>query len=180
MILSSLKAGALGDLYVNDAFGAAHRAHASTEGVAKYLPAVAGFLMEKELKFLGGAVNDPKRPFVAILGGAKVKDKIAVIESLLNKVDTLIIGGGMAYTFLKAKGYEIGKSLLDEERIDFCREIMQQAEAKGVKLLLPVDVVIANEFAADAEHKVVAADQIPADWEGLDIDLRLLNCSAKL
>lgn len=163
------KLAALGDLYVNDAFGAAHRAHASTEGVAKYLPAVAGFLMEKELKFLGGAVNDPKRPFVAILGGAKVKDKIAVIESLLNKVDTLIIGGGMAYTFLKAKGYEIGKSLLDEERIDFCREIMQQAEAKGVKLLLPVDVVIANEFAADAEHKVVAADQIPADWEGLDI-----------
>ena len=124
------KLAALGDLYVNDAFGAAHRAHASTEGVAKYLPAVAGFLMEKELKFLGGAVNDPKRPFVAILGGAKVKDKIAVIESLLNKVDTLIIGGGMAYTFLKAKGYEIGKSLLDEERIDFCREIMQQAEAK--------------------------------------------------
>lgn len=163
------KLAALGDLYVNDAFGAAHRAHASTEGVAKYLPAVAGFLMEKELKFLGAAVNDPKRPFVAILGGAKVKDKIAVIESLLNKVDTLIIGGGMAYTFLKAKGYEIGKSLLDEERIDFCREIMQQAEAKGVKLLLPVDVVIANEFAADAEHKVVAADQIPADWEGLDI-----------
>lgn len=163
------KLAALGDLYVNDAFGAAHRAHASTEGVAKYLPAVAGFLMEKELKFLGGAVNDPKRPFVAILGGAKVKDKIAVIESLINKVDTLIIGGGMAYTFLKAKGYEIGKSLLDEERIDFCREIMQQAEAKGVKLLLPVDVVIANEFAADAEHKVVAADQIPADWEGLDI-----------
>lgn len=163
------KLAALGDLYVNDAFGAAHRAHASTEGVAKYLPAVAGFLMEKELKFLGGAVNDPKRPFVAILGGAKVKDKIAVIESLLNKVDTLIIGGGMAYTFLKAKGYEIGKSLLDEERIDFCREIMQQAEAKGVKLLLPVDVVIANEFAADAEHRVVAADQIPADWEGLDI-----------
>ncbi|HHT35747.1 MAG: phosphoglycerate kinase [Candidatus Wallacebacter cryptica] len=163
------KLAALGDVYVNDAFGTAHRAHASTEGVAHYLPAVAGFLMEKELKFLGGAVNDPKRPFVAILGGAKVQDKIAVIESLLNKVDTLIIGGGMAYTFLKAKGYEIGKSLLDADRIDFCRTIMEQAEAKGVKLLLPVDIVVAKEFAADAENKVVAADQIPADWEGLDI-----------
>lgn len=163
------KLAALGDVYVNDAFGTAHRAHASTEGVAHYLPAVAGFLMEKELKFLGGAVNDPKRPFVAILGGAKVQDKIAVIESLLNKVDTLIIGGGMAYTFLKAKGYEIGKSLLDADRIDFSRTIMEQAEAKGVKLLLPVDIVVAKEFAADAENKVVAADQIPADWEGLDI-----------
>ncbi|HKM17473.1 MAG: phosphoglycerate kinase [Firmicutes bacterium] len=163
------KLASLGDLYVNDAFGTAHRAHASTEGVARYLPAVAGFLMEKELKFLGSAVNDPKRPFVAILGGAKVKDKIAVIESLLNKVDTLIIGGGMAYTFLKAKGYEVGNSLLDSERVDFCRNVMKQAEAKQVKLLLPVDVVAAKEFAADAEYKVVPADQIPADWEGLDI-----------
>jgi len=163
------KLAAVGDIYVNDAFGTAHRAHASTAGVAEYLPAVSGFLMEKELKFLGGAVNDPKRPFVAILGGAKVQDKIAVIEALLNKVDTLIIGGGMAYTFLKAKGYEIGKSLLDADRIDFCKKIMADAEAKGVQLLLPVDVVVAAEFAADAEHKVVAADQIPADWEGLDI-----------
>lgn len=125
--------------------------------------------MEKELQFLGNAVNDPKRPFVAILGGAKVKDKIKVIESLLNKVDTLIIGGGMAYTFLKAKGLEVGNSLLDAERIDFCRKVMEQAEAKGVKLLLPVDVVAARNYAADAEHKVVPADQIPADWEGLDI-----------
>lgn len=163
------KLATVGDIYVNDAFGTAHRAHASTAGVAEYLPAVSGFLMEKELKFLGGAVNDPKRPFVAILGGAKVQDKIAVIEALLNKVDTLIIGGGMAYTFLKAKGYEIGKSLLDADRIDFCKKIMADAEAKGVQLLLPVDVVVAAEFAADAEHKVVAADQIPADWEGLDI-----------
>ncbi|NLM53297.1 MAG: phosphoglycerate kinase [Firmicutes bacterium] len=163
------KLAVLGDVYVNDAFGTAHRAHASTEGVAKYLPAVSGFLMEKELEFLGGAVDNPKRPFVAILGGAKVKDKIAVIEALLNKVDTLIIGGGMAYTFLKAQGYEIGNSLLDEERLDFCREILAKAEEKGVKLLLPVDVVVAKEFAADAEHKVVPADEIPADWEGLDI-----------
>jgi phosphoglycerate kinase len=160
---------ALGDIFVNDAFGTAHRAHASTTGVADYLPAVSGFLMEKELQFLGGAVEDPKRPFVAILGGAKVKDKIAVIESLLNKVDTLIIGGGMAYTFLKAQGYEVGRSLLDEERLEFCRTIMAQAKEKGVELLLPVDVVVAKEFAADAEHKVVAIDQIPADWEGLDI-----------
>jgi len=163
------KLAALGDIYVNDAFGTAHRAHASTEGVAKYLPAVAGFLMEKELQFLGNAVDNPKRPFVAILGGAKVKDKIGVIESLLQKVDTLIIGGGMAYTFLKAKGYEIGNSLLDAERIDFCKQIMEQAQARNVKLLLPVDVVVAKEYKADAEHKVVDADQIPADWEGLDI-----------
>ncbi|MGI6673073.1 MAG: phosphoglycerate kinase [Limnochordia bacterium] len=160
---------ALGDIYVNDAFGTAHRAHASTTGVADYLPAVSGFLMEKELEFLGGAVENPKRPFVAILGGAKVKDKIGVIESLLNKVDTLIIGGGMAYTFLKAKGYEIGKSLLDAERIDFCRDIMAAAAEKGVKLLLPVDIVVAKEYAPDAEHKVVAAQEIPADWEGMDI-----------
>ena len=160
---------ALGDIYVNDAFGTAHRAHASTTGVADYLPAVSGFLMEKELEFLGGAVENPKRPVVAILGGAKVKDKIGVIESLLNKVDTLIIGGGMAYTFLKAKGYEIGKSLLDAERIDFCRDIMAAAAEKGVKLLLPVDIVAAKEYAPDAEHKVVAAQEIPADWEGMDI-----------
>jgi phosphoglycerate kinase len=160
---------AFGDIYVNDAFGTAHRAHASTTGVAAYLPAASGFLMEKELEFLGGAVEDPKRPFVAILGGAKVKDKIGVIEALLNKVDTLIIGGGMAYTFLKAQGYEIGKSLLDEERLEFCRQIMAAAEEKGVKLLLPVDVVVAKEYAPDAEHKVVAISDIPADWEGLDI-----------
>lgn len=160
---------ALGDVFVNDAFGTAHRAHASTTGIASYLPAVSGFLMEKELEFLGGAVEQPKRPFVAILGGAKVKDKIAVIESLLNKVDSLIIGGGMAYTFLKAQGYEIGKSLLDEERLDFCREVMEKAKEKGVELLLPVDVVVAKEFAPDAEHKVVPIDGIPADWEGLDI-----------
>ncbi len=160
---------ALGDIFVNDAFGTAHRAHASTTGVADYLPAVSGFLMEKELEFLGGAVEEPKRPFVAILGGAKVKDKIAVIESLLNKVDTLIIGGGMAYTFLKAQGYEVGNSLLDGERLEFCRSIMAKAEEKGVELLLPVDVVAAKEYGPDAEHKVVSSREMPADWEGLDI-----------
>lgn len=160
---------ASGDVYVNDAFGTAHRAHASTTGVASFLPAVSGFLMEKELEFLGGALEEPKRPFVAILGGAKVKDKIAVIESLLSKVDSLIIGGGMAYTFLKAQGFEIGNSLLDAERLDFCREIMVKAKEKGVDVLLPVDVVIGKEFKADTEHEVVCATEIPADWEGLDI-----------
>jgi 3-phosphoglycerate kinase len=161
----------LADVYVNDAFGTAHRAHASTEGVTKYLPGVAGFLMQKELDYLGSALGDPKRPFVAILGGAKVKDKIGVIRQLLGKVDTLIIGGGMAYTFFKAKGYEIGKSLLDESSLDFCREVMADA---GDNLLLPVDVVVssANPFdvgEAACETKTVAADRIPADWEGADI-----------
>ncbi|MDI9413558.1 MAG: phosphoglycerate kinase [Bacillota bacterium] len=159
----------IADLYVNDAFGTAHRAHASTEGVAQYLPAVSGFLMEKELEFLGGAVENPKRPFVAILGGAKVQDKIAVIESLLSKVDYLIIGGGMAYTFLKAQGYEIGNSLLDADRLEFCREIIEKAKSANVELALPEDIIVAKEFAADAENKVVAATEIPADWEGLDI-----------
>ncbi|HHU62447.1 MAG TPA: phosphoglycerate kinase [Natronincola sp.] len=159
----------IADLYVNDAFGTAHRAHASTEGVAQYLPAVSGFLMEKELEFLGGAVENPKRPFVAILGGAKVQDKIAVIESLLSKVDYLIIGGGMAYTFLKAQGYEIGNSLLDADRLEFCREIIEKAKSANVELALPEDIIVAKEFAVDAENKVVVATEIPADWEGLDI-----------
>ncbi|HKM42896.1 MAG TPA: phosphoglycerate kinase [Limnochordia bacterium] len=158
----------LGDIYVNDAFGTAHRAHASTTGVADYLPAVSGFLMEKELEFLGGALSDPKRPFVAILGGAKVRDKIGVIESLLDKADTLIIGGGMAYTFFKAQGYEIGNSLLDPERLDFCRDIMVKAKEKGVELLFPVDIVIGRERAEDTEHKIVDFKEMPADWEGLD------------
>ncbi|NLJ79488.1 MAG: phosphoglycerate kinase [Firmicutes bacterium] len=162
----------LGDLYVNDAFGTAHRAHASTVGVAQHLPAVSGFLMQKELEFLGGAIEDPKRPFVAILGGAKVKDKIGVIESLLERVDSLILGGGMAYTFLKSRGYEIGKSLLDAERLDFCREITAKAEAAGVRLLLPVDIVVGKEFAADTEHKIVSVEEMPSDWEGLDIGPR--------
>jgi phosphoglycerate kinase len=158
------------DLYVNDAFGTAHRAHASTAGVTAYLqPAAAGFLIEKELRIMGKAISNPEKPFVAILGGAKVADKLGVITNLLNIVDTLIIGGGMAYTFLKAKGLEIGKSLVDLEKIEFAREMITQAEAKGVKLLLPVDVVITDDFKNPTMHKTVAADAIPADLQGVDI-----------
>ena len=159
----------LADVYVSDAFGAVHRAHASTAGVADYLPAYCGFLVEKELSALGGAIEDPQRPLVAVLGGAKISDKLAVIENLLEKADTLIIGGGMAFTFLKAKGFETGDSLLDTEKVEYCRDMLAKAEAKGVKLLLPVDVVIADAFAADANTRVVAADSIPAGWQGLDI-----------
>ena len=159
----------LADIFVNDAFGTAHRAHSSTAGIADYLPAVSGFLIEKEVKFLGGAVESPKRPFVAILGGAKVADKIPVIENLLTKVDTLIIGGGMAYTFLKSKGYEIGNSILDAERVDYAGSLIKKAEEKGVKLLLPVDIVAAKEFSNDVETKEFDADKIPQDWMGLDI-----------
>lgn len=159
------------DVYVNDAFGTAHRAHATTAGIVQYgfAPvAVSGFLIEKELKFLGGAVENPVRPFVAILGGAKVSDKIEVIKSLLDKCDTLIIGGGMAYTFRKALGFEVGKSLLEEDKIELAKELMAKAKEKGKKLLLPIDNVIADAFAPDANSKVVEGD-IPADWEGLDI-----------
>lgn len=160
----------LADVYVNDAFGAAHRAHASTEGIAQYLqPAVAGLLMQRELDVLGAALETPKRPFTAIIGGAKVKDKIGVIENLLDKVDNLIVGGGLAYTFIKAKGYEIGKSLLDAEKIDLAKSFMEQAEEKGVKFYTPVDVVVADDFSEDANKKVVPIDQIPSDWEALDI-----------
>ena len=159
----------LAEVYVSDAFGAVHRAHASTAGVADYLPAYCGFLVEQELNALGGAVEDPQRPRVAVLGGAKISDKLAVIENLLEKADTLIIGGGMAFTFLKAKGCEIGGSLLDEEKIGYCADMLAKAEAKGVKLLLPVDVVVADSFAADAATQIVAADAIPAGWQGLDI-----------
>ena len=163
----------LAEVFVNDAFGAAHRAHASTAGVADYLPAVCGYLIQKEIGVMGKALADPERPFVAILGGAKVKDKLNVINNLLTKVDTLIIGGGMAYTFLAAKGYGVGNSLLDEEKIDYCREMMAKAEANGVKLLLPVDTTVAAGFPdpidAPVDTKCVAADAIPADMEGLDI-----------
>ena len=163
----------MAELYVSDAFGTVHRAHASTAGVAAYLPAYAGLLIEKELSVMGKALEDPKRPFVAILGGAKVSDKLNVINNLLEKVDTLIIGGGMAYTFLAAKGYSVGKSLLDNEKIDYCRDMMAKAEAKGVKLLLPVDTVVAADFPnpidADIAVKTVAANAIPDDMEGLDI-----------
>ena len=169
----SKELASLADIFVNDAFGTAHRAHSSTAGVADYLPAVCGFLVEKEVSIMGKALADPTRPFVAILGGAKVSDKLNVINNLLEKVDTLIIGGGMAYTFLAAKGYSVGKSLLDNEKIDYCRDMMAKAEAKGVKLLLPVDTVIAADFPnpidADIAVKTVAADAIPDDMEGLDI-----------
>lgn len=159
----------LADLYVNDAFGAAHRAHASTEGIAKHVPAVSGLLMEKELDVLGKALSNPERPFTAIIGGAKVKDKIGVIENLLDKVDHLIIGGGLVFTFVKAMGHDIGKSLLEEDKIELAKGFIEQAKAKGVKLHMPVDAVVANEFSKDAETKVVAIDAIPSDWMGLDI-----------
>ena len=159
----------MAELYVSDAFGTVHRAHASTAGVADYLPAVAGYLIGKELNFLGNAVENPSRPFVAILGGAKVKDKIGVITNLLEKVDTLIIGGGMAYTFEKALGGEIGQSLLDEERIELAKDMMKAAKDKGVKFLLPVDNVVANDFDNPTDIKVVEAGKIPADYQGMDI-----------
>jgi phosphoglycerate kinase len=164
------KLAELADLYVNDAFGTAHRAHASTEGVAKYLqPAAAGYLMQKEIEIMGKALADPERPFIAILGGAKVADKLGVIQNLLEKVDALIIGGGMAYTFLKAKGYEIGNSLLDAERIEFAKEMMAQAEQKGVKLLLPLDTVVTDNFKAPTLVKTVNVAAIPAALQGVDI-----------
>ena len=170
----SKELGSLADIFVNDAFGTAHRAHCSTVGVVSYVKeAVAGYLIGKELKYLGDAVENPVRPFVTILGGAKVADKLSVIENLLNKADTLIIGGGMAYTFLAAKGYGVGKSLLDTEKIDYCRDMLKKADEKGVKILLPVDCNIADHFPdpidAPIEVKTVDADKIPADYEGLDI-----------
>ncbi|MBR2472182.1 MAG: phosphoglycerate kinase [Clostridia bacterium] len=158
-----------GEVFVNDAFGTAHRAHASTAGVADYLPAVSGYLIKKEIDFLGNAVSNPERPFLAILGGAKVKDKIGVINSLLDKVDDIIIGGGMAYTFMKAMGGNIGNSLCDNERLDYCLEIMAKAKEKGVNLLLPCDTVIADNFSNDANTKVAKAGEIEDGWEGLDI-----------
>ncbi len=169
----SKKLASMADIFVNDAFGTAHRAHASTAGVADYLPAVCGFLVEKEVSVMGKALAAPERPFVAILGGAKVSDKLNVINNLLEKVDTLIIGGGMAFTFLAAKGYSVGKSLLDSEKLDYCKDMMKKAEEKGVKLLLPVDTVVAADFPnpidAEIAVKTVASDAIPADMEGLDI-----------
>ena len=159
----------LAEIFVNDAFGTAHRAHASTAGIADYLPAVSGFLIEKEVEFLGNAVENPKRPFLAIMGGAKVGDKIPVIENLLKKVDTLIIGGGMSYTFFKAEGLEIGTSILDEDSLELAGELVKKAEAAGVKLLLPVDVICADAFANDAKTLVADKDKMPADMMGLDI-----------
>ena len=160
---------ALADIFVNDAFGAAHRAHASTAGIADYLPAVSGLLMEKELEVLGKALSNPERPFTAIIGGAKVKDKIGVIRHLLDKVDNLIIGGGLAYTFVKALGHEIGLSLCEDDKIELAKEFMQLAKEKGVNFYMPVDVVITEEFSETATTKIVGIDSIPSNWEGVDI-----------
>jgi phosphoglycerate kinase len=159
----------LAEIYVNDAFGTAHRAHASTAGVANYLPAVCGFLIKKEITIMGGALASPKRPFAAILGGAKVSDKIGVITNLLDKVDTLIIGGGMAYTFMNALGYSIGTSICESDKVELAKDLMAKAKDKGVKFLIPVDNVVATEYKADAEHKTVNSDNIPDGWMGLDI-----------
>ena len=159
----------MAEIYVNDAFGTAHRAHASTAGVADYLPAVCGYLIQKEIEIMGTALANPKRPFVAILGGAKVSDKIGVIENLIDKVDTLVIGGGMAYTFFKAKGYEVGNSICEIDKVELAKELMAKAEAKGVNFLLPVDTVVGDDFKEDCNFKTVDSKEIPADWQGLDI-----------
>ena len=165
----SKELASLAEIFVNDAFGTAHRAHCSTTGVASYLPAVCGYLIQKEIKFMGGALEDPKRPLVAILGGAKVSDKIGVITNLLDKCDTLIIGGGMAYTFMKAMGYEVGTSLLEADQVENAGQMMKDAEAKGVKFLIPVDNKVGKEYAEDTEAKIVDSDNIPDGWMGLDI-----------
>ena len=163
------KLASMAEIFVNDAFGTAHRAHASTTGIADYIPGVSGFLIEKELKFLGNAVNNPERPFVAILGGAKVSDKIGVIDSLLDKVDTLMIGGGMAYTFFKSMGYNVGNSICELDKLDLAKSLMEKAKAKGVKLMLPVDTKVGKEFKEDTESKTVKYTEIPDGWEGFDI-----------
>ena len=165
----SKELASLGDLYVNDAFGTSHRAHASNVGVSTYLPSAVGFLVEKEISIMGKALEEPERPFIAILGGAKVSDKIGVIENLMNIVDTIIVGGGMAFTFLKAQGYEIGKSLLEEDKIGLAKELIEKTKEKNVKLILPVDVVVAKEFKNDTEFNTVSIDNIPSDMMGLDI-----------
>ena len=165
----SKELASLAEIYVNDAFGTAHRAHSSTVGVAEFLPAVCGFLIEKEVEMLGDNLNNPERPFVAILGGAKVSDKIKVIENLLEKVDSIIIGGGMTYTFLKAMGYEIGNSICELDRLDIAKETIEKAEKKGVKLLFPIDTVCGKEFSNEAETIVVDSKEIPKGWQGLDI-----------
>ena len=159
----------MADIYVNDAFGTAHRAHASTAGVADYLPAVCGYLIQKEISIMGGALSDPKRPFVAILGGAKVSDKIGVINNLIDKVDTLIIGGGMAYTFMKSLGYSIGTSICEDDKVELAKDMMAKAKEKGVNFLIPEDNIVADKYAADAEAKLVNSDTIPDGWMGLDI-----------
>ena len=173
------KLASYGEVFVNDAFGTAHRAHASTEGVTKYLPAVSGFLIEKELTFLGNALENPKRPYVAILGGAKVSDKIGVIDSLLEKVDTLMIGGAMAYTFFKAQGYSVGDSLCEEDKCDLALELMAKAKEKGVKMVLPIDTKIGKEYKPDTESKTVAWTDIPDGWQGFDIGEKTIEMFRK-
>ncbi|MBR0428311.1 MAG: phosphoglycerate kinase [Clostridia bacterium] len=173
------KLASYGEIFVNDAFGTAHRAHASTEGVTKYLPAVSGFLIEKELEFLGNALENPKRPYVAILGGAKVSDKIGVIDSLLEKVDTLMIGGAMAYTFFKAQGYSVGDSLCEEDKCDLALELMAKAKEKGVKMVLPIDTKIGKEYKPDTESKTVAWTDIPDGWQGFDIGEKTIEMFRK-
>ena len=165
----SKELASLAEIYVNDAFGTAHRAHASTAGVADYLPAVCGYLIQKEITIMGGALTEPKRPFVAILGGAKVSDKIGVINNLLDKVDTPIIGGGMAYTFMNALGYSIGTSICEADKVELAKDMMAKAKEKGVKFLIPVDNIVGTEYKPDTEHKVVDSDNIPDGWMGLDI-----------
>nr|WP_269456771.1 phosphoglycerate kinase [Thermanaeromonas toyohensis] len=173
------KLAALADIYVNDAFGAAHRAHASTEGVAHYLPAVAGFLMQKEIEIMGKALADPERPFVAILGGAKVSDKIGVIRNLLSKVDTLLLGGGMANTFLKARGCQMGKSLVEDDKVPLASELMEEARKRNVHLLLPVDLVVTQDLSAEAPHRVVKAEEVPEGWMAVDIGPETRQAFAK-
>ena len=169
----------MADVFVNDAFGTAHRAHASTAGIADYLPAVSGFLIEKELNFLGETVNNPKRPFVAILGGKKVSDKIGVIDSLLEKVDTLMIGGAMAYTFFRSMGYSVGNSICEEDKLDLAQSLMKKAEEKGVKFMLPVDTKVGKEFSKDTESKIVKYTEIPDGWEGFDIGTETIEMYKK-
>ena len=168
----------MAEIFVNDAFGTAHRAHASTAGVADYLPAVCGYLIQKEITVMGGALQDPKRPFVAILGGAKVSDKIGVIQNLIDKVDTLIIGGGMAYTFFKALGYTIGTSICEDDKVELAKEMMEKAKAKGVRFLIPVDNKLGREYKADTEAMTVDSDNIPEDWMGLDIGPKTMELFA--
>ena len=175
----SKKLASFGEIFVNDAFGTAHRAHSSTEGVTHFLPSVSGFLIEKELKFLGESLEKPERPFVAILGGSKVSDKIGVIDSLLEKVDVLLIGGGMAYTFFKAQGYNVGNSLCEEDKCELALDLMKKAKEKNVKLLLPIDNKIGREFSNDTEIKTVKSTDIPDGWEGLDIGEETIEMYSK-
>ncbi|MCK9217273.1 MAG: phosphoglycerate kinase [Firmicutes bacterium] len=163
------KLSLLGDIFINDAFGTAHRAHASTAGIAEYLPSAVGFLVQKELEVMGNAMNNPQRPFIAILGGAKVSDKIGVIENLMEKVDMLLIGGGMAYTFFKAMGREIGKSIVEEDKVELANRILDKANSKGIKIMLPIDNVVSSEFKEDTDYKTVDSDKIPANYMGMDI-----------